>query len=164
MLGTPRLLLRDFEVADVDPLYEIQGDQNVMRYTFWAESREQCAAHLQAYADSRKNHGFAPWTVVLKAENRVIGWGGLGIDPHAPNWGPEVVYFLHPDYWGQGFASEVVAVSLEHGFGSLGLERIGAFARPENEASIRVLKKAGFLFRRYEPALGRNHYEISTSV
>ena len=31
---------------------------------------------------------------------------------------------------------------------------------PDNIASIRVLEKCGFAFLRYEPSLGRNHYEI----
>jgi RimJ/RimL family protein N-acetyltransferase len=33
---------------------------------------------------------------------------------------------------------------------------------PENQASARVLKKCGFKFLRYEPALDRNHYELRT--
>jgi [ribosomal protein S5]-alanine N-acetyltransferase len=53
-----------------------------------------------------------------------------------------------------------VQFSLQYGFNDLQLKRIGAFAMPENEASIRVLTKCGFKFLRYEPALRRNHYEL----
>jgi [ribosomal protein S5]-alanine N-acetyltransferase len=93
-------------------------------------------------------------------EQRVIGWGGLNIDPNATGWGTEVSYFIHPSYQGRGFATEVVRSSLRNGFRDLGLGQIGAFAMPENEASARVLKKCGFKIVRYEPALERNHYEL----
>ncbi len=160
-LQTRRLVLRQFRDSDVDPLYEIQGDREYMRFTFCAESRAVCEAWLRRYAQSRRVNGFAPWTIVLRSDDRVIGWGGLNIDPNAPEWGPEVSYFIHPAYKGRGFASELVHFSLLHAFNDLGLRHIGAFAKPENEASIKVLTKCGFKFLRYEPALLRNHYQLA---
>lgn len=153
-----RLLLRAFRDEDVDPLYEIQGDPHTMRYSFRPASRDACARWLDAQAERREVQGFAPWTVVLRAERRVIGWGGLGVDPYAPEWGVEVSYFFHPAYWGRGYATELVQHALAHGFGPLGLDRVVAFARPSNAASIRVLEKCGFRWVAYEPGLERNHY------
>lgn len=159
-LKTSRLLLRPFHEEDIDPLFEIQGNRDAMRYTFQAASREAAERNLRGYAESAARNGFAPWTAVLQSEDRIIGWGGLSIDPFDPGWGIEVSYFFHPNYWGQGFATELVGTALDHGFQSLRLELIGAFARPENLASIRVLEKAGFRFLHYEPKLERNRYEI----
>jgi ribosomal-protein-alanine N-acetyltransferase len=159
VLETDNLILREFTDSDVDPLYAIQGDRQHMRLTVWVESRQACEAGLRRYARNREMHGFAPWTVVHRAEGRVIGWGGLGIDPDAPQWGPEVSYFIHPLYQGRGFATELVLAALRHGFCDVGLLRIGAFARPENLASVRVLEKCGFALVQYEPALQRNRYE-----
>ena len=160
VLYTDRLVLRDFCETDVDPLYAIQGNQEYMQFTHWAESREACAAWLRRYADSLQANGFAPRTVVKRSAERVIGWGGLNIDPFDPGWGVEVSYFIHPDCAGQGYATELVLASLQHGFGDLGLEAIGAFAMPQNQASGRVLEKCGFTLTGYEPALERNHYEL----
>lgn len=159
-LQTRHLVLRQFRDSNVDPLYEIQGDREYMRFTFCAESRAVCETWLRRHAQSRRVNGFAPWTIVLRSDDRVIGWGGLNIDPEAPEWGPEVSYFIHPAYQGRGFATELARSSLLHGFSDLQLRQIGAFAMPENEASIRVLTKCGFIFLRYEPALLRNHYEV----
>jgi ribosomal-protein-alanine N-acetyltransferase len=159
VVQTTRLLLRSFEELDIDALYEIQRDARYMRFTFWAQSREACAAWLRLYEDSREANGFAPWTVVHRSEERVIGWGGLNVDPHSPGWGIEVAYFIHPSYAGRGYATEVVRASLRHGFGDLALPRIGAFARPENRASARVLEKCGFRLLGYEPSLERDRYE-----
>jgi RimJ/RimL family protein N-acetyltransferase len=159
-LQTMRLVLREFRDCDVDALYEIQGDREHMRFTFWAASRAACDRWLRRYAQGRDLNGFAPWTIVLRAEDRVIGWGGLNIDPGDPGWGPEVSYFIHPAYQGRGLATELVHCSLRHGFNDLRLRQIAAFAKPENEASNRVLKKCGFQLLRYEPVLLRNHYEL----
>jgi RimJ/RimL family protein N-acetyltransferase len=160
VLRTARLSLREFRDADVDPLYEIQGDRHHMRFTFWAESRSACEAWLRRHASARAVNGFAPWTVEHRSDGRIIGWGGLNIDPNAPGWGTEVSYFIHPAYAGRGFATEVVRISLEHGFQDFGLPVIGAFAQAENGASTRVLEKCSFTFLRYEPSLHRNHYEV----
>jgi ribosomal-protein-alanine N-acetyltransferase len=160
LLHTERLTLRELRDSDVDALYEIQGNRQHMRFTFWAESRGACEAWLRRYERSRELHGFAPWTVVHRADEQVIGWGGLNIDPSAPGWGPEVSYLIHPSYEGRGFATEVVKASLKHGFEDFGLRTVGAFARPDNRASARVLAKCGFRLLRYEETLERNHYEV----
>ena len=164
MIETARLVLRPLCDDDVGPLYEIQGDRDAMRFTYAAPSETKCASRLRAHERLRDEHGFAPWVVVLRADDRVVGWGGLGIDPFAPGWGVEVRYFLHPAHWGRGLATELVRASLRHGFETLSLPAIGAFARPDNAASIRVLEKCGFGLLGYEPALERNHYEVRRAV
>ena len=108
--------------------------------------------------------GFAPWTVILRTEARVIGWGGLSIDPFDPGWGVEVSYFFHPAYWGRGYATELLHATLQHGFDTLSLPAIGAFVRPANVASVRVLEKCGFTLLGYEPRLERNRYVVQRAA
>ena len=163
-IETPRLTLRAFRDDDVDPLFEIQGNHDAMRYTHAASSRQDCARRHRAYAALKSTLDFAPWTVVLRDEGRVIGWGGLSIDPFDPGWGIEVSYYFHPAYWGRGYATELVRATLQYGFDILALEAIGAFVRPENRASVRVLEKCGMTLRGYEPRLERNRYEIQCSA
>lgn len=164
MIETSRLLLRPFRGEDVAPLYEIQGDREAMRFTYAAPSPVECGRRLRAHEALRTVHGFAPWVAVLRADQRVVGWGGLGIDPFEPGWGPEVSYFLHPAEWGRGLATELVRAAVTHGFETLSLPALGAFARPDNTSSIRVLEKCGFGLLGFEPALERNHYEIRRGV
>jgi hypothetical protein len=71
-LCTTRLALREFRDSDVDSLYEIQGNREHMRYTFWAESRAACERWLRRYEDARRVNGFAPWTIVHRLEERVM--------------------------------------------------------------------------------------------
>ena len=160
---TPHLLLRPPEPGDVDPLFEIQGNADAMRYTYFAPSREATAEYVRSYADRFTQDGFAPWTAVLRSEERVVGWGGLSRDPKMPEWGIEVSYFIHPAYWRRGLASELVRASLEYA-ASLGISEVGAFTRPANLASRTVLLKAGFRYVRYVPELERDQYAHGQSV
>jgi RimJ/RimL family protein N-acetyltransferase len=43
---------------------------------------------------------------VSKANDRIVGWGGLYNHPFDPGWGMEIAYFFHPDVWGQGYATD----------------------------------------------------------
>lgn len=163
-IETARLTLRAFSDEDLDALFEIQGNQEAMRHTHATSSREDCVRWHRAYAALDSTHGFAPWTAVLRAEARVIGWGGLNVDPFAPGWGIEVTYYFHPMHWGQGYATELVLAALQQAFGTLGLAAVGAFVRPANLASVRVLEKCGFTLQGYETRLERDRYEIQRSA
>lgn len=134
-----------------------------MRFTFCSPSRAATKSYVESYSARFAEDGFAPWTIILAAENRIIGWGGLNRDPKEPHWGIEVAYFLNPAYWGRGLATELVWESLNLAFYDLGLSQVGAFARPDNHASIRVLAKAGFVRVGFVPQLERDQFEISAA-
>ncbi len=134
-----------------------------MRFTYCAPDREATASYIESYARRFAEDGFSPWTVVFSAEDRVVGWGGLNRDPKEPQWGIEVAYFMDPRCWGRGLATELVQASLSHAFRDLGLPQVGAFTRPENRASARVLVKAGFTRVRFVPELERDEFQISAA-
>ncbi len=159
-IETERLLLRRFEATDLEPLWRIHGDKQAMRFTFSPDSREESEQHLRAYAALYEPHGYAPWTAVLRESGRVVGWGGLNVDPRAPGWGVEVSYFFDPEFYGRGLATELVAATLAHGFDELELQAIVAFTRPAKRASARVLEKSGFRLLGYVDELERNRFEI----
>ncbi len=56
----------------------------------------------------------------------------------------EIGYWLGEELWGRGIASEAVRLVTEYAFETLSLERIEAAVLESNQASIRVLEKAGF--------------------
>ena len=50
---------------------------------------------------------------------------------------------IHPDWWGEGYATEAGSALLELAFDRLGLRAVMAACHPENVASARVLAKLG---------------------
>ncbi len=160
-LITQQLQLRPFRESDIEPLFNIQRDQEAMKFTFNVEHISESEHHLITHARQREIVGFAPWTVCLKEDNTIIGWGGLMEDPFDPGYGPEVAYFFSREHWGKGLATELVNASVTYGFEQLNLDAIGAFARPDNQASIRVLEKCGFLYKSYNTLIERNYYQVT---
>lgn len=154
-MQTARLLLRRPRLADVPALFTFLGDKVAMAHTHVDACERDCRRRIAAFAWQGRRDGFAPWTVVRRADRRIIGWGGLYNDPLDPGWGVEVGYFLHPDAWGQGYASELVAACTGLADGKLGLKVLHAFAHPDNAASCRVLEKAGFRRVRFVPEMAR---------
>ena len=154
-LETAHLLLRRPVRADVPALSEFLGDADAMRFTHCDASLHDCRRRIAAHEWRRRRDGYAPWTIVARTDGRIIGWGGLYEDPFAPGWGVEVGYFLHPICWGQGYATELLTACTRLADDVIRLPEIGAFARPENVASRRVLEKAGFAAERFVPELDR---------
>ncbi len=85
-------------------------------------------------------HRIAPWT--LSHAGHEVGVGGFRIG-FAEN-GLEVVFHFLPDVWGQGLASEFLTAALDHARRELREDRFFGHVRPDDEASRRVMEKAGF--------------------
>lgn len=155
---TFRLILRRPTLADVPRLFEFLGDAEAMRYTHADASQRACRRRVAVHEWRRRRDGYAPWTVVTKADARIIGWGGLYDDPFEPGWGVEVGYYFDPAAWGRGYATELVAACTSLADDVLRLPEVHAFARPENAGSRRVLEKAGFEVVRFVPEMERLLY------
>ena len=157
-MKTDRLVLYHFEEAHAKTLFEFMRDAEAMKHTYVAPCYEKCHARLTSYEEMRPTLGFAPWVVHSENEGKIVGWGGLSVDPEAPEWGLEVSYAFAPSAWGQGYATELVRYSVAYAFKVLSAKEVHAFAKPQNTASVRVLQKCGFGMLRYEPSIERNHY------
>lgn len=155
---TPRLILRRPILVDVPALFAFLGDAEAMRFTHADASLRICSRRVAAHERRRRRDGYAPWTILAKADHRIIGWGGLYDDPFEPGWGVEVGYYFHPDAWGRGYATELVRACTALADHSLALPEIRAFAHPENAGSRRVLEKAGFQVLRFVPEMERLLY------
>ncbi|KAI8918260.1 GNAT domain-containing protein [Powellomyces hirtus] len=57
----------------------------------------------------------------------------------------ELKYGLHPDAWGQGYATEIARTLIDWGVQTFGIKRYIACTGPDNDGSISVLKKIGFV-------------------
>jgi [ribosomal protein S5]-alanine N-acetyltransferase len=68
-------------------------------------------------------------------------------------------YWIGEQYWGNGIASESVALVINHAFSVLGLEEVYAYVYSENKASMQVLEKNGMTKKdkiyEYSKKLGR---------
>lgn len=145
MQHTKNLKLSRAHQADVPDLFSFLGNASAMAFTHVDLSAQDCRRRVMVHEYFRRRDGCAPWVVRESGTNRIIGWGGLYQDPFEPGWGYEVGYFFHPEVWGKGYASQLVAAALAVADDELKLPEVYAMAHPENRGSQRVLEKTGFI-------------------
>ena len=92
---------------------------------------------------SYRDHGFGLWRVCTRESGQAVGLCGLL--QRAGLAVPDVGYAFLESVWGQGLAQEAAAATVAYARDQLGLASLAAIAKPDNQASIRVLEKVGFL-------------------
>ena len=162
MLETNRLFLRPFNENDVDAVFAIRKNADVMRYIREPQTSRSEAENWINFVSSRwENEKIGLGAVIEKSSNQLIGWCGLWRLTETNE--TEIGYALGKDFWGKGYAVEAAEVYLNYGFETLNLKEIVAVARPENSASRRVMERIGMTYdytgRFYECDLV--HYSIT---
>jgi RimJ/RimL family protein N-acetyltransferase len=71
----------------------------------------------------------------------------------------EIGFYIRPEHWGGGFATEAARAVIAHAFSVLGAVELFAGHHPQNRDSKRVLEKLGFIYTRDElyPPTGLLH-------
>ncbi len=143
-IETERLRLRMFKPADFDAIYNVWSDRDVMRYIYpagWPHSREESRVFVPRLVGRFEQHGWGQWAVVVKDEEKLIGYCGLKFLDDTPE--VELLYGIAKDYWNRGLVTEVAKATLRFGFEEARLAYIVAIALAENAGSWRVMEKAG---------------------
>ncbi len=60
-------------------------------------------------------------------------------------------YWIGEPFARQGYMGEALRAALDYAFGALGLHRVEANIQPGNEASIALVKRAGFRLEGHSP-------------
>ena len=89
-----------------------------------------------------ERHGFALFVVIRKADLAPIGICGLLKRDTLDD--VDLGFALLARYRGHSYAREAAMAALAYGFGTLGLKRIVAIAKPTNARSIHLLESLGF--------------------
>jgi ribosomal-protein-alanine N-acetyltransferase len=141
-------------------MFKVFGDPEVMRFSqHGADANESAtAARIQKLIDHQTKFGFSLWAVELRATGEILGDCGLKTLEAGPEI--EVGYRFGKAHWGQGYATEGAAASVEYGFNTLQLPRIVAVVEPANTASCKVIEKIGLKLQGQAPYYGRtmNYY------
>ena len=142
-METERLYLREFQSSDVDPLFEVLGDGETMRFYPIAKTHQETAAWIDWSRGSYGENGFGLWASILKTTGTLIGDCGLTVQTVDEERFVEVGYHLNKRNWHQGFATEAALACRDHAFENVGVDRLIALIRPENEPSWRLAERLG---------------------
>ena len=145
-LKTERLTLRPMLPDDAEDYAAMRYHPQVAEWLPLADGDPVAAARatIDRFAMAWQERRHAPWGVFLGG--RLIGHAGLNF---VPEFGEtEVLWALHPEAWGRGYATEVARAALAYGFEVLDLGLIFAITLPDNRASQAVMKRIGLIYRR----------------
>ena len=142
MLETERLFLRKLQDHDIDEIFEMRSDAEIMRYIREPQIvKEDSLKWIKMISQHWDTERIGFCGVIKKESKEFIGWCGLW---HLVDTDDiEVGYAIKRDHWGKGYATEAANGCLKYGFEELNLEKIVAVAFPENEASQKVMKRLG---------------------
>ena len=152
-LRSDRLLLRMWDPTDDDDVaaaFDIYRRDEVSRWLGanpapW-ESLEQTRERLDQWLGvSFESPGFGLWAITLGRNQPPIGTILLDHLPDAQGEDTEDVevgWHLHPDAWGNGYATEAAQKILEHAW-EIDVTEVNALAYPGNDRSVAVMERLG---------------------
>jgi RimJ/RimL family protein N-acetyltransferase len=145
---TARLILHRWTENHFQHLYEFVAQAEIVKYIGdgkpWDRQMTE-DKHRFALAHWDR-HGFG-WLAIHDTAGTCVGVVSLVHEEDEPRT-VEIGYLIAAEAWGQGFASEAVAATIDRVFHSGHAERVIARYRESNRASGRLLEKLGFTTER----------------
>ncbi|MBS0968489.1 MULTISPECIES: GNAT family N-acetyltransferase [Yersiniaceae] len=149
VITTDRLVLRAHTLADAAEQAELWANENVTRYIGGNPSTtEESWSRLLRYAGHWHMLGFGYWAVEERSSGRYIGCTGFADYQRAltrdVSGKAEMGWTFLPAFHGKGYATEAVQAAQAWAAGNL-KKPIFCMINPDNQPSIRLALKAGFL-------------------
>ena len=149
ILETDRLILRAWEITDLDDFFEYASVEGVGEKAGWEhhKSKDKSLEILKMFIEEKK-----VFAIVLKENQKVIGSIGIEelseeLDKDLDNLvGRELGYVLNKDYWNKGIMTEAVSKVVDYCFNTLKLNFLMASYFNHNIASKKVLENLNFKF------------------
>lgn len=143
-LVTSRLLLHEIKPEDQPFVFKgLSHPEVIPFYGVRYHSLEETSAQMAWYKTMEEDGSGIPWKISHLQTGESIGV--ICIYYYKPEHNKaEVGFWLLPKYWNKGFALEALNAAIDYWKNEKGLHRLEAFVEEGNNASSKLLKKAGF--------------------
>ena len=142
---TERCVIRELSLDDLDALFELYGDEEIVKYTENLYPYEEERDFQVAYINNMyRFYGYGMWLVFSKETGELIGRAGLEHREYNGETELELGYVIGTKFQRQGYATEVCQRILGIAKEMTDFPRINCLIESENEASIRLVEKMGF--------------------
>ncbi|GAA0463677.1 GNAT family N-acetyltransferase [Alkalibacillus silvisoli] len=134
------LQLRPLEKEDLDFIYKMRTNPNIMDYWFEEPytTKEKMVKEYENALNSDSHRSF-----ILFHSNERVGYLGLfDIDQRHRN--AEFAIMFDPDHQGKGYAAPATRLTVEYGFNQLNLNKIFLYVVKHNEKAVHLYQKVGF--------------------
>jgi len=145
VLRTKRILLRPLQAADAPAFHRLINDWDICRklpdapFPYPVALAGEWIAAAAADRAAGKAQQFA---LVEEASGTLIGCAGLRLSRDGKS--ADLGYWLGRKFWRKGFGLEVATRLTSWGLAEMQINRVTATVAEDNEASLAVLRRAGF--------------------
>jgi ribosomal-protein-alanine N-acetyltransferase len=144
ILSSDRLILRQFQVSDLENVYQGLSHPDVIKYYGISfDSLEATKEQMEWFENLEKTETGIWWAVCSKMNGEFLGAGGLN-EMSKENRKAEIGFWLLPVHWGKGIMTEAMPLILNYAFHSLELHRIEGFVESDNINCKKAMKKLNF--------------------
>jgi RimJ/RimL family protein N-acetyltransferase len=146
-----RLVLRRFELTDLDELAVVFAKPEVWRFPYGRGfTRNETDAFIRRQIEEWSACRFGLWIAERRDSGQVIGYLGLSVPRFLPEILPavEVGWRLDPAHWGHGLATEGARMALREAFETLQLDVVTSVPQADNPPSARVCERLGLRLER----------------
>ncbi len=146
VLITERTLLRQISCNDLEEIYFLRTDEEVMRFTGQAHaaSTEEITIYILKHLEMIRDGDGIIWGIQLKGDTKLIGLISFRRFMR-DHFRGEVGYGMHPHYCGKRLMHEALGAVIDYGFNHIGLHSIEANVDKNNIASIKLLERNHFI-------------------
>jgi RimJ/RimL family protein N-acetyltransferase len=145
-LETERLVLRPFEVGDLDSLYAIQSDEQSARWLYNdPRTLEETQSLLERLISGDHYSAEGDWltaAVIERKTGQFVGDVTMQWVSESHKTG-EIGFIFDRAHQGRGYATEAARAFLAFAFEGMGFHRVIGRTEARNTASARVLEKLG---------------------
>lgn len=146
-IETDRLLIRDHVLDDLVDHHRLISNDEVMRFISDIKtadlegSKENLLFAIREAEKMPRTHFF--FAMISKETQAHIGSIGLTMLEIGDSGHAEMGYFIHKEFWGQGYTTEAARAILNYAFDELGLIKITTGCVYDNHSSENIMIKLG---------------------
>ena len=146
IVETERLILRSFNLNDLEAYSEMCSDTRFMKYLGGRTlTEEQTWENIAIIQGQWMLLGYGIWAIESTETGDLVGRAGL---LNLYGWpGIEVCWALSPNHWAKGYATEAAKASIAWAFENNISNSLISLIHPNNKKSENVALRAGETFR-----------------
>src|SRR5690606_1679623 len=109
ILFTENLILREVDEKDVNEIFFLRSDKEIMKYIprVPAKTIQDALDHIEVLRKAKENEEGINWAITRKENDTLIGIIGL-FRINKDDSRAEIGYILHPHFHGKGIIKEVL--------------------------------------------------------
>ncbi|MCH5333914.1 MAG: GNAT family N-acetyltransferase [Agathobacter sp.] len=155
---TKRCVIRELALEDLEDLARLYEEPGITRRI--GENGEELPGYvdplypMEEELEYQKNYieqmyryyGYGLWLVFDRKSGALIGRAGIENRVYPEGVEMELGYLIHPDWQGQGIATEVCSAIIQYAREYLECERLNLLTAGENLPSVALAERLGFVY------------------